>query len=105
MSKQKLDEYKETDFDYELDDEEAALLHATDHKLFEQKDLLLKKRKEFKDSAQNFINTQRKSINIRIPEHNLSRLRFYANQQGMPYQTLINTVLQQYLDKQEQSTP
>lgn len=97
----KLDEYKKTDFGYELDDEEAELLKAMDDGQFESVTNLEARKKELQETVINFTKMKRKSINIRIPEYNLSRIKSQANQQGLPYQTLINSILQQYLEGQE----
>ncbi|MCP3851354.1 MAG: hypothetical protein GY694_14090 [Gammaproteobacteria bacterium] len=37
-------------------------------------------------------------IGLRVPERDLSRVKSLALQKGVPYQTLINSVLHQYLD-------
>jgi predicted DNA binding CopG/RHH family protein len=38
-----------------------------------------------------------KNINIRISEDDLSRLKRKAEEEGMPYQTLISSVLHKYI--------
>ncbi len=38
-----------------------------------------------------------KNINIRISEDDLAHLKQKANEEGMPYQTLISSVLHKYL--------
>jgi predicted DNA binding CopG/RHH family protein len=95
-------DYKKTDFDYELDDEEAELLQAIDKGDFKVIPYSKKERKELQATAKSFSEMKRKSINIRIPEYNLTRIRRQAEKKGLPYQTLINSILQQYLEKIEQ---
>ena len=97
----KLDEYKKTDFGYELDDEEAELLKAMDDGQFEPAIDLEARKEELQKTAASFTKMKRKSINIRIPEYNLSRIKSQANRQGLPYQTLINSILQQYLENEK----
>jgi predicted DNA binding CopG/RHH family protein len=53
---------------------------------------------EAQASAQSFTKMKRKSIHIRIPEYNLTRIRRQADKKGLPYQTLINSILQEYLE-------
>lgn len=96
----KLNDYKKTDFGYELDDKEAQLLQLMDEGHFTSVDNLETRKAELQETAKGFTAMKRKSINIRIPEYNLSRLKDQANKQGLPYQTLINSILQQYLEKQ-----
>lgn len=40
-----------------------------------------------------------RNINIRISEHDLSRLRSRAEEEGIPYQTLISSVLHKYVSE------
>lgn len=98
MMKTKTD-YKKTDFDYELDDEEAELLQAIDEGDFQSVPNLDERKKEVQATAKAFSEMKRKSINIRIPEYNLTRIRRQAEKKGLPYQTLINSIIQQYLEE------
>lgn len=41
-----------------------------------------------------------KSISLRISSHDLEQLKEKANDEGIPYQTLINSVLHKYVTKQ-----
>ncbi len=95
-----LGDYKKTDFGYELDDEEAELLKAMDEGGFQPVPDSEQRAQSLQAAAARFNQMKRKSINIRIPEYNLERLRAQANRQGMPYQTLINSILQQYLERE-----
>lgn len=51
----------------------------------------------WKALADTHINGAREKISLNVPKRNLSRLKAKALEQGMPYQTLINSVLQQWL--------
>lgn len=42
-------------------------------------------------------NRKTKNINIRISEDDLSRLKRKAEEEGMPYQTLVSSVLHKYI--------
>ena len=41
-----------------------------------------------------------KSISLRISSHDLEKLKEKANDEGVPYQTLINSILHKYVTKQ-----
>ena len=51
----------------------------------------------WKTLADQFIHAPREKISLNIPKPNLSRLKARALEQGLPYQTLINAVLHQWL--------
>ena len=51
----------------------------------------------WKALADEHINGEREKISLNVPKRNLSRIKAKALEQGMPYQTLINSVLQQWL--------
>ncbi len=51
----------------------------------------------WKALADEHISGAREKISLNVPKRNLSRLKAKALEQGMPYQTLINSVLQQWL--------
>ena len=44
--------------------------------------------------------TKRKAINIKVLESDLERLKAKALEEGMPYQTLLNSVLHKYITGQ-----
>ena len=44
--------------------------------------------------------TKRKNVNIRIAERDLSQIRERASREGIPYQTLIASVLHKYVTNQ-----
>ena len=41
-----------------------------------------------------------RSISLRISNHDLNKLKEKANDEGVPYQTLINSILHKYITKQ-----
>lgn len=41
---------------------------------------------------------RRQRISISIPERDLTRLKARAAEEGMPYQTLINSILHKYVE-------
>ena len=55
-------------------------------------------RKQIEDAIKKSM-TKKKSINIRINEQVLHKLKVKALEQGLPYQTLISSILHQYVKK------
>ena len=55
------------------------------------------KRNEFKEYALNTIRKD-KRVNIRINEHDLEGIKRKAIEEGLPYQTLISSILHKYLN-------
>ncbi len=51
------------------------------------------RKKQIEAIAQATINGEREKITLRIPRSDLSRIKSKALQEGMPYQTLINSIL------------
>ena len=51
-------------------------------------------------SAVNRKYTKRKAINIKVLESDLEKLKAKALQEGMPYQTLLNSILHKYVTGQ-----
>jgi predicted DNA binding CopG/RHH family protein len=48
--------------------------------------------------AKKALDGKRKRVSILIPERDLARLKTKAAEQGMPYQTLINSILHKYVE-------
>ena len=44
------------------------------------------------------LDGKRRRISIAIPERDLARLKTKAAEKGMPYQTLINSILHEYVE-------
>jgi len=42
--------------------------------------------------------TKRKPVNLRILESDLAKLKSQARQQGIPYQTLVSSIVHQYVN-------
>lgn len=51
-------------------------------------------------SAVNAKYTKRKAINVKVLESDLEKLKARALEEGMPYQTLLNSVLHKYITGQ-----
>ncbi len=78
-----------------IDDDEKALIEAIEGGKYDGgKDLLTDERRtELRASARAVINAERTKITLRISKPDLSKLKAKALQEGMPYQTLINSIL------------
>ncbi len=87
--------YKKTDFGYELDDYEAELEEAFDKGEFKRApDFEEQKRKLMAAARATMEKT--KNINIRISQGDLFDIQDKAREQGIPYQTLISSLIHQY---------
>ena len=80
---------------YELDKDEKNLL-----KSYEQGEFLsVKKVKAQKIKYQKYSQltlSKTRNINIRIPEKDLLKIKALAAEQGIPYQTLLSSLIHQY---------
>jgi predicted DNA binding CopG/RHH family protein len=56
------------------------------------------RRKFWQEAAKRALNGKRQRISISIPERDLARLKARAVAEGMPYQTLINSILHKYVE-------
>ena len=79
------------------------------HKLLEEEktveneiDKLVPVSDEKKRKIERIIDTARKnrSISMRISEYDLERIKEKAHEEGIPYQTLINSILHKYVTNQ-----
>ena len=86
------------DFDYPLDDEERALLEAVEKEGIKSASDASEKMKSAREAALNTVSQKRKAITIRLPERDLFRLKAEALRDGLPYQTLISSVLHKYIE-------
>lgn len=53
---------------------------------------------ELEAAAQATLNPQRKQISTRLPERDLVRLKARALELGMPYQTLLASIVHRYVE-------
>jgi predicted DNA binding CopG/RHH family protein len=81
-----------------LDDEEREIIEAYERGEFlpvENEDLL---KKELMQAAKNYLRKSAR-INIRLSEADLAMLKRKAAEEGLPYQTLIASVLHKFVTK------
>lgn len=93
MNKQDIKKWK-------LDQEEIELLKSYERGEWKPVPNLAKQKKELKAAAAYTLKLLRKNknINIRLPENTLNKLKTKANQEGLPYQTLIGSILHKYVN-------
>ena len=77
-----------------LDDEERQIVEAIERDDYNPVSLLTpEKLKEYQAAARATLEEQRTKISLRVPNHDLNKLKAKAAAEGMPYQTLINSIL------------
>ena len=82
--------------DYKLDKEEQELLESIESGEWQSVDNLEDEIKKHKDIAKSTLKKD-KRINIRLSSNDLQMLKTTAVELGMPYQTLVSSVLHQYV--------
>ena len=81
------------------DEEEAELIASTERGEWVSIGNVEEQREYWKKLAENTLAKRRKRISISVPELDLLRLKRRAAEEGMPYQTLINSILHKYVTK------
>ena len=81
--------------DYELDQEEQNLLQSLENNEWESVENLQDEIKVHQDIAKNTLKKD-KRINIRLSSNDLEALKTNAVELGLPYQTLVSSILHQY---------
>jgi predicted DNA binding CopG/RHH family protein len=78
-----------------LDEEEKGLyeLIESDNYKVGKNFLTSERLKKFQDAARSTMNEERTKISLRLPKTDLQHLKAKALREGMPYQTLINSIL------------
>jgi predicted DNA binding CopG/RHH family protein len=78
-----------------LDREEEELFNAikSDDYDFGKSTLTPERKEELQAAARNTLNDERVQITLRISKHNLAKIKARALREGMPYQTMINSIL------------
>jgi len=82
--------------DYKLDKEEQELLESIESGEWQSVDDLKDEIKKHKEIAKNTLKKD-KRINIRLSSNDLQMLKTTAAELGIPYQTLVSSVLHQYV--------
>ena len=78
--------------------EERELIDGTERGEWVSTGDLEARRAFWREAAKGVLDGKRQRISISIPERDLARLKAKAAQEGMPYQTLINSILHKYVE-------
>jgi len=82
--------------DYKLDNEELELLESIENDEWQSVKNLDQELKEHKKIAKNTMKKD-KRINIRLSSKDLEMIKTTAVELGLPYQTLVSSILHQYV--------
>jgi len=82
--------------EYLFDDEENELLQSLESEEWESIDNLQNSIIQHQEVAKNTLRKD-KRINIRLSSNDLKLLKTNAVEKGLPYQTLVSSVLHQYV--------
>ena len=84
-----------------IDDDEKNLIESIESDSYQVKDSFLtpKRMQDLQAIARSTMNEERIPISLRVPKTDLSRLKARALQEGMPYQTLINSILHKAVNR------
>jgi predicted DNA binding CopG/RHH family protein len=78
-------------------EEEDELIASTERGEWVSVGNIDERREYWKQLAENTLASRRKRISISVPELDLMKLKTRAAEEGMPYQTLINSILHKYV--------
>jgi predicted DNA binding CopG/RHH family protein len=84
-----------------IDDDERELVEAieSDNYEFGESQLTSERIAELQQAARNTLNEQRQKISLRVPRTDLSRLKAKAMRDGVPYQTVINSLIHKHVSQ------
>ncbi len=88
---------KHHDFDYELDDYEKGILDDLEKQGYKRSPDYEAERIKLIVAAKATLE-KTKNINIRISQGDLWNIKSKAEEQGIPYQTLISSLIRQYVN-------
>lgn len=83
---------------YELTDEEKRILEEVENGEWVRVPNFKQEKKRFQAIAHNTLN-KKKNINIRVSERTLALLKRKAAEEGLPYQTLVSSILHRFINK------
>ena len=84
-----------------LDDEERQLREMWDRAIENGtavSQLTPERQAELIETARNTINPPKERITMRLPKRDLSRLKARALEMGIPYQTLLTSIVHRYVE-------
>jgi predicted DNA binding CopG/RHH family protein len=77
--------------------EESELVASTERGEWVSVGNLEERREYWQKIAENTLDGKRRRITISVPERNLMKLKTRAAEEGLPYQTFINSILHKYV--------
>lgn len=80
------------------DAEERDLIETTERGEWASVGDIEARRAFWREAAKGVLDGKRQRISISVPERDLARLKARAAEEGMPYQTLINSILHKYVE-------
>lgn len=81
---------------YQLDEEEREILNAVENGEWQPIKLTSTQRKKYAQAAKATLK-KNKHIHLRISEMDLEGIRTKAAREGIPYQTLITSIIHKYV--------
>ncbi len=86
---------KKSDTAY-LDEEEQDIIEAFERGEFKPAKDMEQRKARLQEAANNTI--KRRAINIRLNERDIRRIKMLARHDGIPYQTLISSIVHRYAE-------
>jgi len=80
---------------YHLDNDEKKLVDAFNSGEFVKNGNLNERNTFFKEAVKE--TTKKKPVNLRLQEQDIQKIKALAFEQGIPYQTLIGSIIHQYV--------
>jgi predicted DNA binding CopG/RHH family protein len=89
--------------DHYIDEDEKNLIESIESDSYQVEGGFLTPERMFdlQAIARSTMNEERIPISLRVPKTDLSRLKARAMREGMPYQTLINSILHKAVSRQD----
>ena len=84
-----------------IDDEERELIEAIEAGEYDAGESLLtpELRAQMQEAARNTLNETSEKISIRIAQSDLARVKAKAYREGIPYQTMIKSIIHQAVNR------
>ena len=84
-----------------FDEEERELIESIENSDVDAKPISQKQKKYWQEVAANSIaERKKKALSLRLGERDIDRIKAKAKKKGLPYQTLIASVIHQYATDQ-----
>lgn len=84
-----------------IDDEERELIELMESDDYEpgESQLTPELLADLQQAARNTLNEERQKISLRVPRTDLARLKAKAMRDGVPYQTVINSLIHKHVTR------